>query len=229
MQFSELILRLDELGWNLLFIEKNGYLNSIKGQNMTGIKPSREEAFSLLKKYNKNDSLIKHALAVEAVMRYFSRKYGQDEEKWGVIGLVHDLDYEQFPEQHCRKTEEILTHENWPADYIRAVVSHGWGICTDVEPKSELEKVLYAVDELTGLVVTTALVRPSKSVMDMKAKSVKKKWKEKSFAAGVNRDVIEKGAGMLGIELSELINDVIMGMRDVADEIGLKGNPDAPG
>jgi len=229
LQFSELILRLDELGWNLLFIEKNGYLNSIKGQNMTGIKPSREEAFSLLKKYNKNDSLIKHALAVEAVMRYFSRKYGQDEEKWGVIGLVHDLDYEQFPEQHCRKTEEILTHENWPADYIRAVVSHGWGICTDVEPKSELEKVLYAVDELTGLVVTTALVRPSKSVMDMKAKSVKKKWKEKSFAAGVNRDVIEKGAGMLGIELSELINDVIMGMRDVADEIGLKGNPDAPG
>jgi predicted hydrolase (HD superfamily) len=194
---------------------------------MTGIKPSREEAFSLLKKYNKNDSLIKHALAVEAVMRYFARKFGQDEEKWGIIGLVHDLDYEQFPEQHCRKTEEILTRENWPADYIRAVVSHGWGICTDVEPQSKLEKVLYTIDELTGLVVTTALVRPSKSVMDMKAKSVKKKWKEKSFAAGVNRDVIEKGAGMLGIELGELINDVIMGMREVADEIGLKGNPDA--
>jgi putative nucleotidyltransferase with HDIG domain len=201
----------------------------MKGQNMTGIKPSREEAFSLLKKYNKNDSLIKHALAVEAVMRYFARKYGQDEEKWGVIGLVHDLDYEQFPEQHCHKTEEILTSENWPADYIRAVVSHGWGICTDVEPQSELEKVLYTIDELTGLVVTTALVRPSKSVMDMKAKSVKKKWKEKSFAAGVNRDVIEKGAGMLGVELGELINDVIMGMRQVADEIGLKGNPDASG
>jgi putative nucleotidyltransferase with HDIG domain len=201
----------------------------MKGQNMTGIKPSREEAFSLLKKYNKNDSLIKHALAVEAVMRYFARKYGQDEEKWGVIGLIHDLDYEQFPEQHCHKTEEILTSENWPADYIRAVVSHGWGICTDVEPQSELEKVLYTIDELTGLVVTTALVRPSKSVMDMKAKSVKKKWKEKSFAAGVNRDVIEKGAGMLGVELGELINDVIMGMRQVADEIGLKGNPNASG
>jgi putative nucleotidyltransferase with HDIG domain len=194
---------------------------------MTEIKPSRQEAFSLLKKYNKNESLIKHALAVEAVMRYFARKFGQDEEKWGIIGLIHDLDYEQFPEQHCRKTEEILTSENWPADYIRAVVSHGWGICTDVEPQSEMEKVLYTVDELTGLVVTTALVRPSKSIMDMKAKSVKKKWKEKSFAAGVNRDVIEKGAGMLGMELSELINDVIMGMREVADEIGLKGNPDA--
>lgn len=193
---------------------------------MIGITPSRQEAFSLLKKYNKNDSLIKHALAVEAVMCYFARKFGQDEEKWGVIGLVHDLDYEQFPEQHCHKTEEILTSENWPADYIRAVVSHGWGICTDVEPKSELEKVLFTIDELTGLVVTTALVRPSKSIMDMKAKSVKKKWKEKSFAAGVNRDVIEKGAGMLGVELGELIDDVIMGMREVADEIGLKGNPD---
>ncbi len=193
---------------------------------MTGVTPGREEAFSLLQKYNKNEGLIKHALAVEAVMRYYARKFGQDEEKWGVIGLVHDLDYEQFPEQHCHKTEEILKSENWPAEYIRAVVSHGWGICSDVEPQSELEKVLYTVDELTGLVVATALVRPSRSVLDMKAKSVKKKWKEKSFAAGVNRDVIEKGAGMLGVELGELISDVIMGMREVADEIGLKGNTD---
>ncbi len=193
---------------------------------MTGVTPGREEAFSLLQKYNKNEGLIKHALAVEAVMRYYARKFGQDEEKWGVIGLVHDLDYEQFPEQHCHKTEEILKSENWPAEYIRAVVSHGWGICSDVEPQSELEKVLYTVDELTGLVVATALVRPSRSVLDMKAKSVKKKWKEKSFAAGVNRDVIEKGARMLGVELGELISDVIMGMREVADEIGLKGNTD---
>jgi len=196
---------------------------------MTDGKPSREEAFSLLKEYNKNEGLIKHALAVEAVMRYCARKRGEDEEKWGVIGLVHDLDYEQFPEQHCRKTEEILSSHNWPAEYIRAVISHGWGICTDIEPESELEKVLYAVDELVGLVVATALVRPSKSVMDMKVKSVKKKWKDKSFAAGVNRDVIEKGAGMLGVELGELIEDVIMGMREVADEIGLKGNPDISG
>jgi len=191
---------------------------------MADVEPSREEAFSLLKEYNKSEGLIKHALAVEGVMRYCARKRGEDEEKWGLIGLVHDLDYEQFPEQHCRKTEEILTTHNWPAEYIRAVVSHGWGICTDVEPKSELEKVLYTIDELVGLVVATALVRPSRSVLDMKTKSVKKKWKDKSFAAGVNRDVIEKGAEMLGAELGEIIDDVIMGMREVADEIGLRGN-----
>jgi len=191
--------------------------------------PSREDAFSLLKEYNQNDGLIKHALAVEAVMRYCARKRGQDEEQWGLVGLIHDLDYERFAEQHCRKTEEILTSKNWPAPYIRAVVSHGWGLCTDVEPQSEMEKVLYAVDELAGLVAATALVRPSRSVMDMKAKSVKKKWKSKAFAAGVNRDVIQKGAEMLGTELGELITDVIMGMREVADEIGLKGNPDVSG
>ncbi len=191
---------------------------------MAEVKPSREEAFSLLKKYNKNEALIKHALAVEAVMRHYGRKHGEDEEKWGVIGLVHDLDYEQFPEQHCHKSKEILNSHNWPAEYIRAVMSHGWGICTDVEPQSELEKVLYTVDELVGLVTATALVRPSRSVMDMKVKSVKKKWKDKSFAAGVNRDVIEKGAGMMGVELGEIIEDVIMGMREVADEIGLKGS-----
>ena len=157
-------------------------------------------------------------------MRYCARKRGQDEDKWGVIGLVHDLDYEQFSDQHCKKTEEILRAHGWPEEYIRAVVSHGWGICTDVEPKSELEKILYAVDELTGLIVATALVRPSKSVLDMAAKSVKKKWKDKAFAAGVNRSVIEKGAEMLGVELTELIDDAIMGMREVADEIGLRGN-----
>ncbi len=196
---------------------------------MSQAMPGREEVLSLLKEYNKNDALIKHALAVEAVMRYCARKRGADEEQWGLIGLIHDLDYEQFPDQHCHKTKEILTSRGWPAEYIRAVVSHGWGLCTDVEPQSELEKVLYAIDELTGLVAATALVRPSRSVMDMKAKSVKKKWKNKAFAAGVNRDVIEKGAEMLGMELGELITDVIMGMREVADEIGLKGNPDASG
>ena len=191
---------------------------------MAEVKPSREEAYSLLKEYNKSEGLIKHALAVEAVMRYCARKRALDEEKWGIIGLIHDLDYEQFPDRHCKKTGEILNNHNWPSDYIRAVVSHGWGICTDVEPQSELEKVLYTIDELVGLVAATALVRPSKSVLDMKAKSVKKKWKDKAFAAGVNRAVIEKGAEMLGIELNELISDVIMGMREVADEIGLKGN-----
>jgi len=185
--------------------------------------PTREQAYILLKKYNKNESLIKHALAVEGVMRYFARKREEDEDKWGIIGLIHDLDYEQFPEEHCRKTEEILHENGWPKEYVRAVISHGWGICSDVEPKTELEKVLYAIDELTGLVVTTALVRPSKSVMDLKAKSVKKKWKDKRFAAGVDRTIIEKGAEMLGMELTELITDTIMGMRDVAEEIGFKG------
>ena len=186
--------------------------------------PTRDEALELLKQYNKSDSLIKHALAVEGVMRYFARQRGTDEEKWGTIGLIHDLDYEQFPDQHCKKTEEILRQNNWPEKYIRAVVSHGWGICTDVKPESELEKVLYTIDELTGLVVTTALVRPSKSVLDLKTKSVKKKWKDKRFAAGVDRSIIEKGAEMLGIELPDLINDTIMGMREVAEDIGLKGN-----
>ena len=157
-------------------------------------------------------------------MRYLARKLGEDEEKWGVIGLIHDLDYEKYPDQHCQKTEEILKENDWPDEYIRAVVSHGFGICTDVEPLTKLEKYLYAIDELTGLVVTTALVRPSKSVLDMKAKSVKKKWKDKRFAAGVNRSVIEKGAGMLGVEVAELITDTIMGMREVADQIGLKGS-----
>jgi putative nucleotidyltransferase with HDIG domain len=185
--------------------------------------PTREEAYQLLTEYNKSDSLTKHALAVEGVMRYFARKRGEDEEKWGVIGLVHDLDYEQFPEEHCHKSEEILKEKGWPEEYIRAVVSHGWGLCSEVEPQTELEKVLYAIDELTGLVVTTALVRPSKSVMDVKVKSVKKKWKDKRFAAGVDRSIIEKGAQMLGMEVSDLIADTLAGMQEVAEEIGLKG------
>jgi predicted hydrolase (HD superfamily) len=185
--------------------------------------PTRPQAYSLLTQYNQNEGLIKHALAVEGVMRYAARKRGEDEDKWGIIGLIHDLDYEQFPDEHCRKTEEILKENLWPQEYIRAAISHGWGICSDVEPRSELEKVLYAVDELTGLVATTALVRPSKSVMDLKAKSVKKKWKDKRFAAGVDRSIIEKGCNMLGMELTELITDTIMGMRQVAAEIGLQG------
>lgn len=183
--------------------------------------PNRSEALALLKKYNKSEALINHAKAVEGVMRYMARKFGEDEEMWGVIGLVHDLDYEMYPEEHCTKVREILEENGWPEDYIRAVVSHGWGLCSDVKPESRLEKTLYAIDELTGLVTACALVRPSKSVMDMKAKSVKKKWKQPSFAAGVNREVITQGAEMLEMELDELFTDIIMGMRDVADEIGL--------
>jgi putative nucleotidyltransferase with HDIG domain len=186
--------------------------------------PTREEALTLLRQYNQNEALIRHALAVEAVMRYCARKRGQDVEPWGVIGLVHDLDYEQFPGQHCHKSEQILREHGWPEEYIRAVLSHGWGICTEVEPKTDLEKTLFAMDELTGLVAATAMVRPSKSVLDMEPKSVKKKWKEKSFAAGVNREVIEKGAALLGVDLGELIGDAISGMREAAGQIGLAGN-----
>ena len=157
-------------------------------------------------------------------MRYIARKRGEDEDKWGIIGLIHDLDYQRFPDQHCKKTQEILAERDWPADYIRAVVSHGWGICSDVEPRSDMEKILYAIDELTGLVTAVSLVRPSKSVMDVSPKSVKKKWKDKAFAAGVDRSIIEKGVGMLGVDLWDLVEDVISGMKEVADAIGLKGS-----
>ena len=188
---------------------------------MTTHIPTREEALTLLKEYNSNESLINHALGVEAAMRYIARKKGADEDAWGVIGLIHDLDYERYPDQHCTKTKEILEEHGWDPAYVRAVVSHGWGICSDVEPLSDLENTLYTIDELVGFIVACALVRPSKSVMDMKAKSVKKKWKQKNFAAGADRDLIEKGAARLGVELDELITDVIMGMREVAEEIGL--------
>jgi predicted hydrolase (HD superfamily) len=196
----------------------------LKEKIMNNPTPNRDTALALLKTYNKSESLIKHAFAVEGVMRYMARKYDEDEEIWGVVGLIHDLDYEQFPDQHCKKTETILKENDWPADLIRAVVSHGYGICTDVKPESTMEKVLFAIDELTGLVATSALVRPTKSVMDMNAKSVKKKWKDKRFAAGVDRSIIQQGADMLGVELGDLITDTIMGMREVADKIGLKGD-----
>jgi putative nucleotidyltransferase with HDIG domain len=186
--------------------------------------PTREDALEILHEYNQSDSLRKHAYTVEAVMRYIARKRGEDEEKWGIIGLIHDLDYERYPDQHCTKTREILEGHGWPEEYVRAIISHGWGICSDVEPKSTLEKTLYAIDELTGLVTASVLVRPSKSVMDMSVKSVKKKWKTPSFAAGVNRSIVEKGAEMLGTSIEELIEDTIKGMQEVADAIGLKGD-----
>lgn len=183
--------------------------------------PNREEAWALLQEYNHSEALLNHALTVEAVMRYRASKRGADEEVWGIIGLIHDLDYEKFPESHCQQTQKILTEKGWPEEVIRAAISHGWGICNDIAPVTDLEKNLYTLDELTGLVAAAALVRPSKSVMDLEPSSVKKKWKQKSFAAGVNRDVIEKGAQMLGEDLEDLIRDVIMGMRLVADRIGL--------
>ena len=186
--------------------------------------PKREDAFLLLKKYTHKDGLIRHALAVEAVMAHFAKRFGEDEEKWRVIGLVHDLDYDLYPAEHCKKCVDLFKEHNWPEDYIRAVISHGWGLCTDVKPETNLEKTLYAIDELTGLVASAALVRPSKSILDITAKSVKGKFKDKSFAAGVDREVIKKGAEFLGMELSELMTEVILGMQPVAAEIGLKGN-----
>ena len=186
--------------------------------------PTREDALTLFKRYNKSDSLLRHALSVEGVMGHFAGKFNEDREPWQVIGLVHDLDYEMYPEEHCSKCRDILMEHHWPETYIRAVVSHGWGICSDVEPQTRLEKTLYAVDELTGLVASAALVRPSKSVLDLTAKSVKKKWKDKRFAAGVDRSVIDKGADMLEMDLTELITETIAGMRSIAQAIGLKGN-----
>ena len=186
-------------------------------------KPTREEALALLKKHNKSDALIKHALAVEAVMAQFAQKFGEDEEKWRVIGLAHDLDYERYPEEHCRKVREILEEEGWPEDYIRAIQSHGWKICSEVEPVERMEKVLYTIDELTGLIVATVLLRPSRSILDLTTKSVKKKWKQK-VCAGVNREIIEEGAQLLGMDLTEVIEETIRGMQKAAEELGLKGN-----
>jgi len=191
---------------------------------MNTVVPTREDAFALLTKYNKTQGLIRHALAVESVMAHFAQRFNEDEEKWRVIGLVHDLDYEMFPEEHCIKCIDLFEEHHWPQEYIRAVISHGFGICTDVKPETNLEKTLYAIDELTGLVASAALVRPSKSILDIKAKSVKKKFKDKRFAAKIDRDVIKQGAAFLDMDLSELITQVISGMRPVAEEIGLKGN-----
>ncbi len=185
---------------------------------------TRDEALALLKQHITSPQLIRHALAVEAVMAYFARQFGEDEEFWRVIGLCHDIDYEKYPEEHLAHTREILEEAGWPESYIRAILSHGWSICTDVPPKSKLEMTLFTIDELTGLVAASALVRPSKSILDMNAKSVRKKWNTRAFSAGVDRTIIERGADMLGMDLNEVITWTIMGMRDVADDIGLKGS-----
>lgn len=182
---------------------------------------TREEAFELLKRYNGN-ALVTHGLAVEGAMRYMARKAGGDENLWGMVGLLHDLDYEQFPELHCQKSAEILREEGYGEELIRAVVSHGWGMCSEVEPLSVMEKTLYAVDELTGLITACALVRPSRSVMDLELSSVKKKFKDKAFAAGASREVMLHGAEMLGVSIDELIVDVILAMREIAPSLGLE-------
>lgn len=184
---------------------------------------NRDDALTLFKEFNKSESLYTHALSVEAVMRYAAGQRGFDPEFWGIVGLMHDIDYEMYPEEHCVKADEILKERGWPEELIHAVVSHGWGICSNVEPQHEMEKVLFACDELTGLITATVLVRPSKSIMDLGVKSVKKKWKAKGFSAGVDRSIIEKGAGMLGMENGDLIAMTIEGMKTAAQETGLAG------
>ncbi|MFH1638812.1 MAG: HDIG domain-containing metalloprotein [Chloroflexota bacterium] len=183
--------------------------------------PTFDEALAIFKEFNTGEGLLKHAYAVSGVMAYMARRAGEDENRWRIVGLIHDMDYEKYPEEHCKKVREILGSRGFPEEYIRAAESHGFGICTDVRPESLMEKTLYAVDELTGLVVAAALVRPSRSVSDLEAKSVMRKWKDKAFAAGVNRSVIENGAAMLGVDLTSLITDTIIGMREVKDKIGL--------
>ena len=186
---------------------------------MEKISPKREQAFELLKRYNKSDSLIKHALSVEAVMRHFAGLNNEDVDKWGIVGLLHDVDYEMYPEEHCIKARNILEAEGYPEEYIHAVQSHGWGLCIDVEPIHKMENVLFTIDELTGLITATALMRPSKSVLDLEVKSVKKKWSQKSFAAGVNREVILSGAERMGMDIGAILGETIKGMQSVARKL----------
>ncbi|MFA6645701.1 MAG: HDIG domain-containing metalloprotein [Sphaerochaetaceae bacterium] len=182
---------------------------------------TRDEAMALYNTYNSSDNLLRHALAVEAVMRRFAEELGHDPEYWGIVGLLHDIDYEQYPDQHCQKAPELLRAAGVSEDMIHAIVSHGWTICSDVEPEHPMEKVLFTIDELTGLISATALMRPSKSLMDLGVKSVKKKWKTKGFSAGVDREIIAKGVQMLGIDLDRVILLTIEGMRTVAAELDL--------
>ena len=188
---------------------------------------TREEAYDLLKKYNKDPFHIQHALTVEAVMKWYANElgYGEDAEYWGIVGLLHDIDFELYPEEHCLKAPEMLREAGVGEDVIHSVVSHGYGITVgcgvtiDVAPEQEMEKVLFAADELTGLIWAAALMRPSKSTKDMELKSLKKKYKSKGFAAGCSREVIERGAQQLGWELEKLLTMTLQAMADCEDEI----------
>lgn len=182
---------------------------------------SRNDAFDLLRKYNKEPFHIQHALTVEGAMKWFAKElgYGDDEEFWGIVGLLHDIDFEQYPDQHCIKAPELLREAGVGENIIHAVCSHGYNLTVDIKPEHQMEKVLYAVDELTGLIGACALMRPSKSVQDMELKSVKKKYKSTNFAAGCSREVIQNGADMLGWELDDLIQKTILAMRSCESDI----------
>ena len=181
---------------------------------------TREQAWELLCEHTKTESLRKHALCVEAAMRHFAAIYNEDIEWWGQVGLLHDVDYEKHPDEHCDHTPDMLRAAGYNDEFVRAVLAHGYGLRTNVLPQKQMEKVVYAVDELTGLVTACALMRPSKSVLDLETKSVKKKFKTLNFAASVNREVIENGAKMMGVELDWLIEQTILALRNVADDIG---------
>ena len=176
---------------------------------------TREDAFELLKKYNSEPFHIEHGEIIEGVMRYFARElgYGEDEEFWGIAGLLHDLDFEKWPEEHCKKEQELMKEAGLSEELIHATASHGWNITVDIKPEHQMEKVLYATDELTGLIGAVVLMRPSKSVQDLEVKSVMKKYKNPKFAAGCSREVIERGAELLGWELTELIEKTIAALR----------------
>ena len=174
---------------------------------------TREQALALLQKYNKEAFHIQHALTVEGVMRWFAQENGEDVAFWGLCGLLHDIDFEVYPEEHCKKAPELLAEVNASAEMVHAICSHGYGLCCDVEPVLLMEKIMFTVDELTGLIGAAARMRPSKSVMDMELSSLKKKFKDKKFAAGCSRDVIKQGADMLGWTLDEVLDKTIQAMR----------------
>lgn len=179
----------------------------------------RNKAIELLKKYNKEEFHLRHAVTVEQVMRYFAKENGYDEDFWGLVGLLHDVDFEMYPEMHCKKAPELLNEIDADENMVRAICSHGYGICSDIEPVHQMEKLLFASDELTGIIWAAAKMRPSKSTKDMELSSLKKKFKDKKFAAGCSRDVIREGAERLGIELDELLQHTLDAMKEKEDTI----------
>lgn len=187
------------------------------------MRPTREKAFELLKEYTESEALIMHALQVEAAMIEFGKMFGEDEELYGIVGLLHDIDYDKYPDEHLKVAPKILKENDIDEDIIRAVMSHGYGMCTDVKPESNMEKSIYTVDELTGIINACCLLRPSKSVLDLNVKSVNKKFKDKKFAAGCDREVILNGCKMLGMDKNDVIEHTIKGLKDRAEIVGLKG------
>lgn len=180
---------------------------------------TREQALALLQKYNQEPFHILHALTVEGVMRWFAQQEGEDADFWGLCGLLHDVDFERYPEQHCIKAPALLAEINASPEMVHAICSHGYGLCCDVEPTHKMEKILFAADELTGLIGAAARMRPSKSVMDMEVSSLKKKYKDKKFAAGCSRETIQSGAQLLGWELDTLLERTLRAMQDQEDQI----------